>query len=299
MAVAAIAAGAAAWFAPAGPATAEPPAWQVTDSSGRQLWLLGSVHALRDSDHPLPAVIDALYERADVLVMELDLDDIDPVALQSALVAAAVLPEGTSLAEQIGDELYARTDAYARGVGFELRLLERFEPWFVSVTLLDLGMAARGFSAEGGVEQYLLRKAAADGKEVLGLETLERQIRVFDHLGPDEQALLLEQTLDELESDEDTLEALVAAWRTGELDELAGSLSAEFEGFPTLYTELVVRRNDAWITEIEQLLETQETELVVVGALHLVGEHNVIELLSARGLDVRPARPRAEPAATR
>lgn len=271
-------------------AATTPPAWQVRDDAGRELWLLGSVHALREQDYPLPPLIDTLYERADVLVMEIDLDDLDPLEAQRVFIEAAVLPEETTLAARVGTELYARADAHARELGFELRLLERFEPWLVAVTLLDRSMAARGFSAEGGVERYLLGKAGSDAKPVLGLETLAEQIHVFDHLGEAEQALLFEQTLDDLDSDDDTVATLVAAWRNGELDALAASLHEDFVEFPSLYEALVVNRNEAWIDEIETLLGTDDTELVIVGALHLVGEHNVVDLLRERGFEVRPAQ---------
>src|SRR5690606_24703292 len=59
-------------------AAADPPAWRVAGAQDGELWLLGSVHYLRDEDYPLPAIVDSLYERAGALVMELDLDDLDP-----------------------------------------------------------------------------------------------------------------------------------------------------------------------------------------------------------------------------
>ena len=53
----------------------EPAAWQVRSSDGGELWLLGSVHYLRESDYPLPETVDRLYLHSESLVMEIDLDD--------------------------------------------------------------------------------------------------------------------------------------------------------------------------------------------------------------------------------
>ena len=276
----------AAWLVAAA-AQANPAAWHVTGPGGGQLWLLGSVHYLRDRDHPLPPVVDELYARAEVIVMELDLDDLDPLRSQSQFAAAALLERGVTLRDVLPQELYALAEERAGELGIELAMLERFEPWLVAVTLLDLGMRRLGYRAEQGVEQYLLRKSIADRKEVLGLEALDTQIAVFDELAPTEQQALLAQTLAELGSAEVLMDDLIAAWRAGMLGELGAALMDEFASFPALYEALVVARNTRWISRIEALLEEPEPHLVVVGALHLVGEHNVVDLLAARGWDVR------------
>jgi uncharacterized protein YbaP (TraB family) len=123
------------------------------------------------------------------------------------------------------------------------------------MTALDLGMRKIGFQPERGVEQYVLGRARAANKEIVGLETLAFQIGLFDALPREQQQAMLEQTLAEIDEGAAVLGEMVAAWRAGELD----SLSAELDG----------RRY-----------------LVVVGALHLVGPDSVIELLQQRGHDV-------------
>jgi uncharacterized protein YbaP (TraB family) len=267
-------------------ASAEPAAWHVRSRSGGEMWLLGSVHYLREADHPLPSVIDELYARASTIVMELDLDDIDPAQSQSEFLSAAMLARGTTLPDVLAPETYALAKVHAGALGIDLALLERFEPWLVAITMLDLGVARLGFRAEHGIEQYLLRKARLDGKQVLGLETLATQIAIFDSLSAEQQEALLEQTLAEIDSANDVMNEMVAAWRLGRLDELSATLMEDFAEFPELYSTLVVDRNTSWIETLEALLATPERHLVVVGALHLVGEHNVVDLLAADGFVV-------------
>lgn len=272
-------------------AAADPPAWRVAGAQDGELWLLGSVHYLRDEDYPLPAIVDSLYERAGALVMELDLDDLDPAEVQAVFLSAALLDGGETLEQRLDSDLYERASVLAGSLGFELRLLERFEPWFAAVTLLDLGLQRRGIRADSGVERYLLAKAAADGKAVHGLETVAQQVSVFDGLSDNEQHALLEQTLDEIETPSGAIVELIDAWRNGRLDVLARELAAEFERFPELYDALVVKRNESWIAKLEAHLAAPEPRLVVVGALHLVGEHSVIDLLRERGWSVETAAP--------
>lgn len=265
-----------------GAATADPAAWRVAGGSG-EVVLLGSVHTLRDSDYPLPPSIDALYERADKLVMELDLDDIEPASIQAALLRAAMLPPDTRLENVVEADLYHSAEREAGTLGLDLTLLDRFEPWLVAVTMLDLGMTRMGYRPDKGLEQYLLRRARDDHKEIVGLETLAAQVGVFDRLTLTEQSALLEQTLAELDSADEVMDDMIAAWRDGRLDELSETLLGDFADFPELYDSLVIARNTAWVGRIESMLADDSNYLVVVGGLHLVGDDSVIEQLAARG----------------
>jgi uncharacterized protein YbaP (TraB family) len=264
-------------------AAAEPATWRVAGRDGGEIVLLGSIHILRESDHPLPSSIDRLIERAETIVMEIDLDDLDPARQQRVILQTAVLPEGTQIADVIDAELYRLLEQRAAETGVDLAMLARFEPWFLSISLLDLGMRKLGFEPERGIEQYVLGRSRGAGKEILGLETMEFQIGIFDALSPSSQKAMLAQTLTELDEAETAMVAMTAAWRAGELEPLSDELLDDFADFPGLYETLVTERNEAWVGSLERMLETGERYLVVVGALHLVGRDNVIDLLTARG----------------
>ncbi len=267
-------------------AQAEPAAWRVTGEDTGELLLLGSIHYLRQEDYPLPSNIDELYQQADTLVMELDLDDLDTLSVENLFVEAGTLPPGSSLQTVLTPAVYELAETRSAEFGLDLAFATRLEPWLVAITLMDLGMNALGFNASRGLEQHLLRRATSDGKQVLGLETLEDQIHVFDQLSIKEQEALLLQTLNEIDSADDAMDELLNAWRDGRVNTLANELTANFEDFPILYRHLVIDRNERWLNPLRQLLETGERYLVVVGALHLVGDDSVIELLQHQGLSV-------------
>ncbi len=58
------------------------------------------------------------------------------------------------------------------------------------------------------------------------------------------------------------------------------------QDFPKLYHSLLVNRNNAWLPNIEHLLQTSELELVLIGALHLVGKEGLVAQLTALGYQV-------------
>lgn len=270
----------------AGSTAAEPAVWRMTGRDGSEVTMLGSMHVLRPSDHPLPASIDELLARADLVVMEMDLDDIDAAAQQRAILTTAMLPQGTVLADVVDADVYRLVEQNAAEVGIDLKLVERFEPWFLAITLLDQGMRKLGFQGERGIEQYVLARSRSTGKEIVGLETLEFQIGIFDALPPEQQQEMLEQTVAELDEAATQLDAMVAAWRDGELEKLTDELLSEFDDFPGLYETLVTKRNTAWVPQLEKMLTDGRRHLVVVGALHLVGPDSVIDQLRSRGHDV-------------
>jgi uncharacterized protein len=260
--------------------------WAV-DGKHNTVYLLGSLHVLRPNDGPLPAAADEAYSDAEQLVMEIDMDEAlaDPAGLVQAMQAEAMLPEGQSLKALLGED-YTRVAERARSAGFDLELLDQFAPWFVAVTLMQLELENRGFSAELGVEQTLTRRAVADHKPISGLETAAQQFATFGDLSLEQQKRMLLMTLDETAQLDAEIDKLLAAWREGDIESLASTLSAEYERFPELYGPLTENRNRAWLTRLVDLLDDDDDYLVVVGALHLVGRNSVIDLLERRGYEV-------------
>src|SRR5690606_18911287 len=79
------------------------------------------------------------------------------------------------------------------------------------------------------------------------------------------------------------------AWRSGNAQVIWDEMALEMrEEFPAVYQRINVDRNDAWVPQLEAMLGPDGTgnTLVVVGALHLVGEDGVVEKLQAKGYEV-------------
>jgi uncharacterized protein YbaP (TraB family) len=259
--------------------------WMAEGASNR-VYVLGSVHLLRKQDHPLPRVIDEVYDDAETLYMELDMDDLDPLLMQATINRLGLLDEDTSLRDVMGDELYAEAAAAAAELDIPLQMLERAEPWFAAITVEQLALVRIGFNPSYGVEMHLLQKASRDGKTILGLESVEQQLGYLDGLSPGAQRDLLMQTLTEAEDMSEIMDDLILAWRSGDIDYLGQTLLDDVSGHPELYETIVASRNRLWADTIDELLEQGEDYLVVVGALHLVGEDGVPQLLQRRGVRI-------------
>jgi uncharacterized protein YbaP (TraB family) len=82
------------------------------------------------------------------------------------------------------------------------------------------------------------------------------------------------------------MDEMVNAWRYGNIDFLEKNLLADMQDFDELHEAIVVRRNKNWVARIQELLREDDDYMIVVGALHLVGEEGVPHLLSQRGHEV-------------
>ena len=261
--------------------------WTV-EGQKNTVYLLGSIHVLRPGDEGLPQVAEDAYADAEQLVMEIDMDDLlsgDAISLLSLMQEMALLPEGESLKATLGHD-YATINERARQSGLDLAMFDRFAPWFVATTLLQLELTRRGFSPELGIEQSIAARAVADGKPIRGLETAEQQFAILAGLPMPLQKRFLIMTLEDTEDLDEQLDGLLDAWYAGDSAALAGLLAEEYEAFPELYGPLTEDRNRAWVAQLVELLDDPDDYLVVVGALHLVGRNSVVDLLEKRGFEV-------------
>ena len=258
--------------------------WTVKGKTNT-VYLLGSVHFLRPSEQ-LPAAVDAAYKDAEQLVMEIDMDDLDPLAAQQTTMELGMLPEDDSLESEVGASTYAKVVRQAQDIGLDPQILNRFRPWLAAMTLVQLQLLKQGLDPESGVEQRLTARATSDGKKITGLETLEEQLGMLANLPSDQQRQFLLYSIEDADNAAREIDKMLAAWRIGDVAALAQLLSREFNQFPALYRPLTVDRNRRWAPHIEALLNEHDDYLVVVGALHLVGKDSVIDLLQKDGYTV-------------
>jgi uncharacterized protein YbaP (TraB family) len=282
------------WLVVASPSTAQDEGhavtlWRVAGAQNT-VYLLGTIHALRKSDYPLPTAIDAAYDDADALFMELDMDDLDPIATQALVHDLGMLQDGQSLSDILGPELFNQASEYATEINIPLAMLGNAEPWLAAMTIENLLLDRLGFEARLGIEMHLLQKAREDGKSIYGLETELQQMQILDALSPQTQKDMLLQTLSDGADMLPLLDDLIDAWRHGDAEQLAADMLGELEEHPELLRVLVSDRNLAWLVPIEELLQQDKNYLVAVGALHLVGDIGVPTLLQARDYEVVQVR---------
>lgn len=246
------------------------------------VYLLGSVHFLKESEQLAQALDDA-YQASEVLLMEIDMDDLDPLEAQQVTMELGLLPDGQSLQQQLGPESYTKLVTRAQDVGIDPSLLNRFQPWFAAMTLVQMQLMKMGLAPTSGVEQRFTTRAVADKKPIHGLETVREQLGMLAGLPQKQQREFLLYSIEDADRMAKEIDDLLSAWRRGDSKALAKLLAEGFDEYPDLYRPLTTDRNRRWLGQVEALLDDREDYLVVVGTLHLVGKGSLIELLEKQG----------------
>ena len=269
--------------------------WKVSDADNT-LYLLGSFHMLRPGDYPLSKDVDAAFDDAEALAFELAPEELLSPQLGTAMGQAALRTDGRPLNSELPEATIAKLDAWADANGKELKkmgvpaqVLQMFEPWFVGMTISLVEMGKQGLDPELGLDMHLIGRAGKASKPTSGLEKGSEQIAVFDGMSKAEQLQFLDESLNETIDAKAEIEKLHAAWRRGDQDALWNGMAAEMRReYPQLYRRVNVARNDAWVPKLQRMLdgETRDDTLVVVGALHLLGDDGVVEKLRAKGYKV-------------
>ncbi len=262
------------------------PLWELANT-GNHIKVLGSIHFLRATDYPLDPAITAALHDADIVLMELDMDDLDPEASARTIATLARDTAGRNLSQLLGPEAWRRASAGARELGLDLGPLMPYEPWYAAVVLTQMRLAQLGIDASLGVEATLVTEAKRDHKEIRGLETLAGQLSALDQLSPGAQREFLQGTIDEAAAVQDMADRMIAAWKAGDVNALDADLLEGIRRQPEAYQALIVRRNEHFARRIRQLSGDSRDYLIVVGALHLVGPDSVLNLLAKDGITAR------------
>ena len=264
--------------APAGAASV----WKVTGPNGGTLYVGGSIHALRSTDYPLPAAFNRAFDASSRIVFE-----VDEKALRgttSSLGKAGKYPKGDSLKNHVDP----RTYDYVRRVFALMRVPEqefaRYKPWMLVLMLQSQSMG--GYSSTLGVDQFLLNRAKANKKPVLGLETMREHAEVYSGLSDRQAETLLLFTFLPGEDGRADTPPWMDAWRRGDADAVARGMYQAYREFPSFARRLLDDRNRRWMPKIERFLNSGETYFVVVGAAHLGGPAGVLTMLRQRGYQV-------------
>ena len=132
-----------------------------------------------------------------------------------------------------------------------------------------------------GVENYIMRKASF--AEFGGLESLDEHIHVLSDMSDIEGEVFLLQSFVYMDQDAATFSKEVAAYKRGDTEGLAAFTAQRDREAPFITWRLIEHRNAQWIPRIENEMKSGKPTMIVVGARHLCGPHNVIAMLQARG----------------
>jgi len=256
--------------------------WQISGNGMAQpSYLFGTIHLMCPDDIQVTEAMESALEKSEKVVMELDMDEPN---IMMETQKAAMMTDGTTLNDLLSEEEYQMVGNYLQdSLKIPIQMLNTMKPLMLStLTFLDVLDCQ-----PGSYEMILAQRAKSQEKEVLGLESVEDQIAVFDAIPLEEQSDYLVEAIEKYDETVAETESMIEAYQTGSVTKLYNITHEAMQDMKDAEKVLLTDRNLKWIPKMEEMLKQQPT-FFAVGAAHLGGPQGVIALLREQGYTVEP-----------
>lgn len=276
--------------------------------SGKDLekpsYILGSHHLISVGYVDKIAGVNDAFQNTDQVVGELVMADIKDPAKAAAFTSMQLLPDGKLLREVMSKEDYDKLNHVLKtllGADFSNPMVEqqmgRLKPMALANTLtmvLFLQKHMGEFDPTQPFDGYFQTQALANNEPVLGLETIEEQGKmIFEDISIEEQTKILMCMVNHLDYSAAQTEKLTEAYKKQNLEEMMAvaneKMNNECDDQKSFEDILLTKRNARWLVQIPEIMKAKAS-FFVVGALHLPGEHGVLQGLKNAGYTVEPVQ---------
>ena len=247
--------------------------WKI---SGRGLtkpsYLFGTIHLICPADFSLSDSLKTALTHSQQVALEIDMDD---PGMMAGMMKTMNMKDGNELKKLVTTEEYERLSRfYKDSVGMGLAMFEHAKPFVLMGPLFNAVLDCQPQS----YEMALVDLAGKQKSEVIGIETLEEQMAIFDTIPYKDQMKMLLSMIDSLPQARKEFKSLVGLYKDQNIGELYRmTLKSEF-GIEGNEEIMLYSRNQKWIPRVRRIMSDKPT-FFAVGAAHLGGEKGVIALL--------------------
>ncbi len=274
------------------------PEWQDTS------YLYGTIHIIPAESYSFSEVAQRAFDRSGRVAFEIDPREMsDPMALLP-IMGKLMMPGDTTLADLLTPAQYDSVQQFFedKGIPMLTMIVDRMKPMFSSMfAQMDMEDMQGGLLGGGGpakengtglksYELELSQAAEAARKPILGLETMEFQISLFDQIPLRKQAEMFMQSIQQAGGEgDDMMDEMVRLYTTQDIVAMVNMMDSPESGVQGMEDLLLNSRNAAWIPRMTKHMKDGPV-FFAVGAGHLAGEQGVIALLRGAGYRVRAVR---------
>ena len=272
--------------------------WKIEKPGLKPSWLLGTMHVSDSRVLTMPKGAAEAVAATDMIVVESDeiLDDKKAAAALFANPSLTMLTDGSTISQHLSPEDNAKLEAGLKARGIALAAVSRMQPWLISSSFEMTGCEVRRKTAGTKfLDQKLASDAAAEGKQVKGLETLAEQAKAMSDLPITLHLKSLIQTLELGDKINDVNETMTDLY-------LAGNIGAMIPMLKVIEPDQTISDDDTAVFEQRIILDRNKVmaeraapildkgnAFIAVGALHLAGDQGLVSLLRKQGFTVTAA----------
>ncbi|CDN93073.1 TraB/GumN family protein [Agrobacterium tumefaciens] len=267
--------------------------WRIEKAGTEPSFLLGTMHVTDPRVLGMPTAAAPAFETSATVIVESD-EIVDDKKIAASLLTRPELTmflDGKSITDILSPENVARLEKGLKERGIPLNAVSRMKPWmlssFVALPACEFARKATGLSF---LDKKLAEDALADGKRLVGLETMVEQLMAMSELPMEFHLQALIETLELGDRMDDIMTTMTDLYVSGDigmtmpmLKSLDTKKPAESDqGYAAFEQRIITDRNHVMADRAAPELGKGNV-FMAVGALHLPGEEGVVELLRAQG----------------
>lgn len=242
-------------------------------------YLFGTIHLMCPDDIQLSETLREKLMTTEQLVLELDFDE---PGFTQEMQQSAMLPEGETLRDLMGEEDFALVSQFFQdSLMLPTQMLERFNP----IALYGVMAMQIMHCQPGSFEASLAQLAQENEQEILGLETIDEQKAAFNRIPEEAQIELITEAIREYDKSANELRTLIRAYLAQDIDQIQEVSRESSDRIEGMEQYLLIDRNRAWVPAMEEMMPEKST-FFAVGAGHLGGDEGLLKLLEEAGYTV-------------
>lgn len=255
--------------------------WEITGpGQSRPSYLFGTIHLICPADFSLSDSLKVTIARTQQIALEVDMDD---PAMMASMMKTMNMADGNGLKTLVTEGEYVKLNRFFRdSVGVSLAMFEKVKPFILMGPLFNAVLSCQPQS----YEMELIALAGKQKTEVIGLETMDEQMALFDSVPYKDQIKIILTMIDSLPKARKEFRDLVSLYKSQKVNDLYQMTMESDYGMDGNEEILLFDRNKKWIPRMQKIMIEKPT-LFAVGAAHLGGERGVISLLRKQGYLVR------------
>ena len=257
--------------------------WKVTgEGLAKPSYLFGTIHAICPEELVLSPTIESTVIKSDLVILELDMDDPNFMMEMQRL---SFNENMKNISEDLSPEDLALIDDFLmKNYNTEMSQVGIFKPMaLMSMVLLKSFKCPMTKS----IEEFVLKFAVKNDKEIKGLETVADQMGIFDEIPEDKQIEWIIDIIKDSVGTKEINDKFGEAYMKGDVDAIFEISQEVYPEMKEYEDRLLFDRNEKWIPDMIAYMKENPT-FFAVGAGHLGGEKGLIKLLRAEGFSVDP-----------
>lgn len=257
--------------------------WRISGNGlSKPSYLFGTIHMICPDDYFLTGKMKETLANSDKVCFEFNLSD---TSLTRKMKAGLIDKSGKRLNDYYSPDEYAMVLRYFKdSLNVDIDKLQQLKPVVLQSLIFKKIV---GCPNPASYEKTILKVAQNQGKEVMGLETIEEQMALLETLSSKivKASVLLAKGSRKIYEMHDAWQKLVNTYQQQDIALLYRSASGPNSVY---FNEAFLdERNKKWIPYMQDKMQGASV-FFAVGAAHLWGDQGVISLLKKAGYTVEP-----------